>query len=341
MTGAGNRGQIIPLPTDLDNIDAARVQAFLRHVPCDYRDALEKTLQRVCRSPFPVSITDLYGNTNGGAAKQCHEPRARQAHSLTLVEAMRRQTLAGPEVSVASAALVQVVTPPWSEDARVLKAALMLPGGLQPVECTRVAKAADVSDLMVRFYARMVAADRPLPIVTTDPDSASHAIYAALRGMPWVGRLPTDWKPPVAVGAQWSQPCPADILDVLDALSHGTNRPEITARFQTLISADQRLILDVHGPTDHGHVYARTRGRKTTRGHAQRDLAARAADLDAIVPTLSDFPIEHFEIHHDKPHSYNHVIAKLLLAQKFAVWDPAADPAPTAQPLPKHGAKSS
>jgi len=304
-------------------------------------DALRPVLAYCADAPFPdegiTRLVDVFGDTHSGPYRACTETNATLAQAET--NAIDGKLLTDSLLDAATATFVDLVdAEDWpSGGGLVLKGALLLARGLQPVEITRVTEPLnrDRQELVDAFIARLLQSRRrhaPL-LSTNDSMDFVDAMLQALRRhrAVWIGRV-SSYQTFRDLRLEWVQPAHADTYDVHDALQYDARRRGGKGGFAYATFGSRILV--AHGPSlDRGLYYLHTPAHHAgvlleARAVIEADLAAAVADLEANEPSLDAFRAERLYVKPANDASYRFATRRILLAWQSALFNPSPGPNP-------------
>lgn len=308
-------------------------------------DGLQPFLRYCAGSPFALDgvtrLNDIIPDTHSAAYRACTERNAKLSSHET--DGVNRRLLTDNLLDAATASFVDMVeTHDWpSGEGLILKGALVLARGLQPVEITRAHAPlrSDREGLLRSFIVRLMQSRRrrgPLLSTNISVDFVD-AMLQATREPPviWIGRV-SEYQEFRNLNVEWKQPAPAHTQDVHEAVSHDARRRGGTGGF-AYAEFEKRLLV-AYGPSPGGHYYLHTPRQHAgvlseARAHIEADLEASVAELERNEPSLADFRAERLYCKRDNDEQYRFVTRRLLFAWQYALYDPGPEP----NPLPSHG----
>jgi hypothetical protein len=302
-------------------------------------DALQPFLRYCAGSPFPgpgrTRLVDIVGDTHNAAYRACTETNARLARHETA--GVNRRLLAEHLLDATTASFVDMVeSDDWpGGDGLVLKGALVLARGLQPVEIARANDPIrrDREALLRGFIKRLLQSRRRRGALLSTNISVDFvdAMLQATRHQPvvWIGRV-SAYQEFRNLKLEWKQPSPVRTQDVHDAVRYDARERGGTGGF-AYAEFDERLLV-AYGPSPGlGHYYLHTPRQHAgvlleARADIEADLEAIVADLESNEPTLDDFNAERLYCKRGNDEQYRIVTRRLLFAWQYALFYPGPSP---------------
>lgn len=298
-------------------------------------DALRPVLAYCAGEPFPdagiTRLVDVFGDTHSGSYRASTERNAKLADAET--KAIDTKLLTDTLLDAATATFVDMVdAEDWPNgDGLVLKGALLLARGLQPVEITRANEPlnSDRQELLEAFILRLLQSRRrrgPL-LSTNDSMDFVDAMLQAIRRhrAVWIGRV-SGYQTFRDLNLEWVQPAHADTYDVHDAVQYDARKRGGTGGFAYATFGNRLLV--AYGPSpQYGHYYLHTPPQHAgvlleARAVIEADLVAIVADVEGNEPSLSGFRAERLYVKRGNDASYRFATRRVLLAWQSALFTP-------------------
>lgn len=288
---------LIQLPL-LDDTTASRLNRFLDihgSRQGDRKALLElygRMSSNLAKGVWPTSVSELFGTSKSPGYKRFTR-NAEFGRSRAETERWADAVFNEPALLTRQAVLLDLVSTNWAGGGGwVLKAALLLGGGLQPVDVKRTYVADHRVGLVVNLLTRLKKAGHHVPILTTRPDAelASLMLELSVRlKLDWTGRVSSQFAFPPQLAVRALHSAPMQTLNVAEILAASDTD-------FAWVEVNKAHYFLLFGPSPQGRYYIKRHTRKGEGVSEQADLLRLIQRIEADGLGLSDFAVERLRV---------------------------------------------